>query len=218
MKRKKEIQPHWRPNFRIQSTLPDIKVVRTDFMINSIALALVLVAFFFLLQRVYSAYSMRATIEDMEQRLRVAEADNKQSLQVSARFRKAAEHVVELQRFYGWPLSAHEFLAQLALLKPKDLSFSQVMLSETIVKEGKDDLTGKVGYRIEITGEVLELTVLNEFKGALQQLELLNPAGFASVVDESMEQRDAKTGIIPFRISIAVSVEKAAKKNKGAKG
>jgi hypothetical protein len=212
---KKEIQPYWRPDFKIQSTLPDIKVVRTDFIINFIAVALVLVVGFSLLQREYRAFSLRGTIEDMEQRIRISEADDNIKLRASERFREAAQHVVELQRFYSSPLPAHEFLAELALLKPKDLIFSRVMLSESILKE---DGGAQMGYRIQITGDVRELTVLTEFKGVLQQSDLLNPEGFVSVVDESMQQRDAKTGIVPFQISISLSAEKESKASEGGKG
>ncbi len=215
MSSKKEIQPYWRPDFKIQSTLPDIKVVRTDFIINFIAVALVLVVGFSLLQREYRAFSLRGTIEDMEQRIRISEADDNIKLRASERFREAAQHVVELQRFYSSPLPAHEFLAELALLKPKDLIFSRVMLSESILKE---DGGAQMGYRIQITGDVRELTVLTEFKGVLQQSDLLNPEGFVSVVDESMQQRDAKTGIVPFQISISLSAEKESKASEGGKG
>lgn len=215
MSSKKEIQPYWRPDFKIQSTLPDIKVVRTDFIINFIAVALVLVVGFSLLQREYRAFSLRGTIEDMEQRIRISEADDNIKLRASERFREAAQHVVELQRFYSSPLPAHEFLAELALLKPKDLIFSRVMLSESILKE---DGGAQMGYRIQITGDVRELTVLTEFKGVLQQSGLLNPEGFVSVVDESMQQRDAKTGIVPFQISISLSAEKESKASEGGKG
>ncbi len=215
MSRKKELQPNWRPNFRIQSTLPDIKVVRTDFIINSVALALVCMAFFFLLEREYRAFSMRGTIEHMEQRIRLAETADKHSLQLSQRFRKATQHVIELQRFYNSPLPAHDFLAELALLKPKDLIFSNVKLSEAIYKEKKNP--ARMGYKIQISGDVPELTLLNEFKGVLQQSSLLNPQGFVSVVDERMQSRDVETRIIPFEISIALTTEKPSKAAKGGK-
>jgi hypothetical protein len=210
--KQKEVQPYWRPDFKIQATLPDIKVIRTDFIINFFALGLLLLTVFFLLQREYHAYSLRATIEDMERRIRVAEADDKDSLQLSARFRKEAARVVELQRFYSSPWPAHEFLAELAQLKPQDLSFSRVQFAETIAKKG-----AKLGYGIQIAGDVRELTVLNAFKTALQGSAFFNPEGFVCVVNESMQQRDAKTGIIPFQIAIALNVEAPAAASEGGK-
>ena len=41
-------QPNWHPNFRIADSLPDLKVVRTDFFINAISLSLAAVAVFLL--------------------------------------------------------------------------------------------------------------------------------------------------------------------------
>jgi hypothetical protein len=213
--RKKEPQPYWRPDFRIQSTLPDIKVVRTDFIINFVALALVFVAFSSLLEREYRALSMRGAIEQMQQRIQLAEAADKHSLQLSQRFRKATQHVLELQRFYNAPLPAHDFLAELALSKPEDLIFSSVALSEVIHREKKSP--ARMGYQIQIKGDVPELTLLDEFKGVLQQSSLLNPKGFVSVVDERMQPRDVETRIIPFEISIALTTEKPAKADEGGK-
>lgn len=210
MSRKREIQPYWRPDFKIQSTLPDIKVVRTDFIINSIAVALALIAGFTLLQREYRAYSLRSAIVGMEQRIRVSEADDNLNLQESARFRESAQSIEELQRFFRVPFTAHDFLAELSLLKPKGLIFSRVMISEAVItskKKGQGGTAAKpqVKYTINVTGDVRELTVLTQFKGALKASPLLNPEGFEVMVNESMQQRNAATGITPFQVSISLA-------------
>ena len=88
-------------------------------------------------------------------------------------------------------------------------------LSEAIYKEKKNP--ARMQYKIQISGDVPELTLLNEFKGVLQQSSLLNPQGFVSVVDERMQSRDVKTRIIPFEISIALTTEKPSKAAKGGK-
>ena len=216
MRPKKEFQPHWRPNFSVRATLPDIKLVRTGFIVNFISFALLLLCLGLFLQSEYRIWSMRATVQELEQRIRLSEAEDQRSLELSGRFRELAAHAIELQRFYSAPLPPHELLAELAVLKPKDLVFSRVLLTEEVVKEKK--APAQMRYRIQISGDVPELTLLNQYKGALQQSRLLNPDGFDCVVDESMQQRDAITRIIPFEIWITLSAAKKPGSGKGGKG
>jgi len=221
MSRQRDIQPYWRPDFKIQSTLPDIKIVRTDFMINAIAIALMLIAAFTLLQSEYRAYSLNHSIASMEQSIAETAVNNSQNLQESERFRQSAQSVVELQVFFRAPFTAHELLAELARLKPTGLIFSRVMLSNAIIKQKGTDQTeaqAQLTYEINITGDVRELMVLTEFKAALQASPSLNPDGFEVAVDESMQQRNAQTGITPFRISILLTPATSASPSKGGEG
>jgi hypothetical protein len=221
MSGKHDIQPYWRPDFKIQSSLPDIKVVRTDFIINFIAVALVLIAVFTLLQREYRAYSLRSSINSMEQRVRLSEADDNLNLKESELFRESAQSVDELQRFFRAPFAAHELLAELASLRPEGLIFSRVILTEQITQKkgtGKASSEPQMAYDINITGDVRELTVLTQFKGALQASPSLNLEGFVVVVDESMQGRNTLTGITPFQVSISLTPAASASPSKGGVG
>ncbi len=219
---KDDRQPYWRPDFKIQSTLPDIKVVRTDFIINFIAVVLVLIAVFTLFEREYRASSLRSSIAGMEQRIRAAEADDNLHLKQSARFRESAQSVEDLQHLFRAPFTAHEFLAALSSLKPDGLIFSRVQISEAVVtpkRKGRGGAAAKsqMAYTISITGAVRELTILTQFKGALQAAPSLNFEGFEVVVDESMNQRNATTGITPFKVSISLAPAAQPAAAKGGK-
>lgn len=216
MSSKHDIQPYWRPDFKIQSTLPDIKVVRTDFIINAIAVALMLIAAFTLLQHEYRAYSLNRSIASMEQSIEETVANNNQNLEESERFRESAQSVAELQIFFRAPFAAHELLAELARLKPAGLIFSRIMLSDSIIKQkGTDQTEAQMAYEINITGDARGLMVLTQFKAALQASPAMNPDGFEVVVDESMQQRNANTGITPFRVSISLTPATTKTPSKG---
>jgi len=133
-KANKNIQPNWRPNFVDAAELPDIKVIRTGFIINFVAVLLMLVAGFYVLQREYRAFALKNTIEDMEQRIRVADADDAAHLRLSREFRDQAAHVAELEKFYAAPVLAHEFLAQITRMRPEELIFKQLSLVESMRK------------------------------------------------------------------------------------
>lgn len=197
----KNVQPHWRPNFVNGAELPDIKVIRTDFIVNFIAVVLLLLVGFFVLQREYRAYVLKDTISEMEQRIRTADADDAASLKLSREFRDLAAHVVELEKFYATPIKAHEFLTQITRMRPEKLIFNQISLIEFAEKEGTTPI---VTYRINISGNVRALTILDEFKGELFSWELLNFEGYTLDIDEALQGRDADTGIFPYTLEITL--------------
>jgi hypothetical protein len=193
------MQPHWRPNFNNPSALPDIKVIRTDFIVNFIAVSLALIVGFYAVQREYRAYSLKQSIGKMEQRIRVAEPDDNLHLAQSERFRESSRHIVELQKFFVSPTPAHQLLAQLTELKPEGLIFNMVNFSEGIAKEGSKSFAE---YRINFSGDVKDPLFLDEFKTSLQDSSLLDRSDYESEINESLQSRDAKTGIFPYRMSI----------------
>ena len=200
-KANKHVQPHWRPNFVDASELPDIKAIRTDFIINFVAVVLLLLVGFYVLQREYRVYALGNTIAEMEQRIRVAEGDDRASLEISREFRDLAAHIAELEKFYATPVVAHEFLTEITKMRPEELIFKQISLVESTEKEGT---TQVVTYRINISGEVRSLTVLDEFKGELFNWELLNIEEYALDIDEALQGRDAETGIFPYTLEITL--------------
>ncbi len=211
------MQPFWRPNFNIPSTLPDIKVVRTDFIVNFIAVSLALMASFYVAKREYRAYTLSNTIEELRQDISVAEPDDKLNLAMSERFREASRHIVELEKFYESPMRVHELMAQLAELRPEGLIFQIVTLSENVAKKGTKSF---VEYSINISGDVKDPVLLGDFKARLQASELFAQSDYESEIDESLRSRDAKTGIFPYRLMIVLREANAAKtgKKKGAEG
>ena len=220
-KPKKSIQPHWRPNFRNASTLPDIKVIRTEFVINFVAVLLVLVFGAMAVQREYRAFSLGGEIAEMEASVEAGEPLDTAHLKLSERFREAGRHVEELQKFYDTPFSPEMLLVGLAQLKPEDLIFSSFSFSEAIVKKkgkGKRAVaTTSIQYKISLSGDVRGLTVLDEFKGAVRESSLLEVEGYDLAVDESVQQRDAMTGIVAYKISVSLVKGKDSTKAKGEK-
>ncbi|MEO0510851.1 MAG: hypothetical protein AAF065_13445 [Verrucomicrobiota bacterium] len=207
MKRsKKEVQPHWRPNFVDPAGLPDIKAIRTDFIINIVAVLLMLLVGFYLVQREYRSHSLSKTIADMEERIQAAESEDKKSLRLSKQFRDAAETVAELEKFYEAPMLAHEFLAEITTLRPDDLIFQKIAFTEVPKKEGASNM---VVYSITISGDARSLTVLDEFKGELSTWDRLNVETYELQIDESLQGRDKDTGIFPYTLEITLSPRKA---------
>jgi len=198
---KKDVQPHWRPNFVNASELPDIKAVRTGFIINFVAVVLLLMVGFYLLQREYHAYSLAREIEEMEQRIQISEPDDVASLKVSREFRELAENVSELELFYTSPVRAHELLTELARIRPEKIIYTRLSMAEILEKDGKKSF---VGYRINIAGEVDEtaLEVLGSFKQTLEDWEFLDLGDYEKTISDSLQGRDAVARTFPFTLEI----------------
>lgn len=211
-KSKRDIQPYWRPNFVNTSGLPDIKVVRTNFIVNSVAFTLLICIGFVLVQKEYKAFSLKRTIAGLEERVQLAEGEDKAYLRLNQKFRKAAENVVEMEKFYVTPFFPHEFLSEVSLLRPDGLIFNQVSVLE---KKGGTKATAKqVVYEVVVSGEVRTLTALDEFKSKVSDWDLLAVEGYVSEIEETVQGRNAQTGIFPYSLRIIMTPGKNEDKSK----
>lgn len=202
MKRsKKDREPNWRPNFVSTSELPDIKVIRTDFIINFIAVALALGMVTLALKREYSLRTLETTIDQLENRISRAEPSDSNNLQLSREFKKAAAYVLEVNKFSDTPFFMHELVQTLAFIQPEDLIYKSIGITEAINEEG-----GKksIAYLVALSGDAKSLTVLDEFKSILAQAEALQLPGYRIEIDETLQGRDEQTGIFPYSLSISL--------------
>lgn len=212
MKRsKKNLQPAWRPNFVNQSELPDIKVVRTNFIINIFAVALALSMVFVLAKREYSAAVLETTISRLEERIAGAEASDQKNLALSRQFKESAEYVLEVGKFVEAPFLPHELVYHLSVIKPDDIIYRSINLSENSEGKGKK---GVITYRVNLNGDAKNLTVLDEFKDILARAEGLQFPGYGIEIDETLEGRDERTGIFPYRMTISFTPQASDNKKR----
>lgn len=125
MLKKGKTQP-WFFDFRITQTLPDIKFIRTNFILSFVSLFFFLgcLGFFF-----YDRMSLNEK-EDKARRL-TAEVNsfasgNKENLELSARFLENQNPLKEFSSFYEGELPLAYLLESLSRGCPDDLAFSQV--------------------------------------------------------------------------------------------
>ena len=209
----KDQQPHWRPNFSDPSGLPDIKVVRTNFIINFAATLAALLTLFIVGQREYNALTLRQAAQDMEAQVQAADGEDKKNLQLSQKFVDASQEILELERFYASPITSHEVLVELSKLRPEGLLFKNITISEIEKKKGTRSY---VVYQIDLIGEVEDPVLLSDFKQSIQESAVIEFEGMSKSIEESLRGRDSKTGIFPYRLMI--SIQPGGSNKKGAKG
>lgn len=167
-KGKREIQSHWRPNFIKFSKLPDIKVIQTNFIVNFIALTVVLICSFFVVKREYRVLSLSVAAAQMQEQIQLSEAGDNSKLSMSIEFNKTAANIIDLEKFCSLPTLVHQFLVDVSAIRPTGLAFRSIAFSEPILSKGKKQ---DVGYRLSVTGEVEDLLELESLKSLLQNAE-----------------------------------------------
>ncbi len=208
-KAKKKTQPDWHPDFRITEELPDIKVVRTDFLVNGLALLLMLVLGVILAQRELKTIELNSQIESIRTELDTEAAENRANLALNKEFQEAMAKIEDLNRFYTEPFLLHQFLAGLATQKPDDIRFSGITIDRSIV-----DAKGKkktVEYALTLNGQVRDPQVLFNFKQTLN--DLLDIRGdFASPTDPLISEnvsstRNEVTGTFGFTLRVVLQLK-----------
>jgi hypothetical protein len=124
--------PGWHPDFRIAASLPDNKVVRTDFIINGIALAILAVM-------VWLLYSRESQLQEASVEVARWNADidaNKpkfnEALGLQREFTEAEKRLAEVAAFTTTPVEISELINRLGNSLPKLVAIDVV--------ERKDDV------------------------------------------------------------------------------
>ncbi len=208
-RKKSQTVPRWRTNFRITEELPDIKVVRTHFLINFAAIALLIAACFVVAQREYTLRTLNESMQLLDQRLQSGQAGNRESLAWNKRFIDSARKVEEIKTHYQAPFVHHLFLAELAMTRPRDMVFRQI--SYQVIPAPPPPRTRARGaaptrhsnlpsYTIQLRGDVRELNILDQLKTLLADFSYANGTYRVDVTESVQPRTDA--GTFPFAIEI----------------
>lgn len=168
-KKKKEF-PAWHPDYRIAEDLPDIKAVRTDFLINAGALALALALVVALAYREISIFGLENEIQSLEDEEKRLEGDNMRVVSLNTRFMKRKRIHDDLEAFYDAPFDVPRFFADVARIRPGEIAFEEISYLEA--EEPEDDVLDRT-YRLFFRGQTRSLKVIDEFKTSLAELPYL---------------------------------------------
>lgn len=123
--------PPWHPNFRNYEKLPDIKVVRTAFFVNGVAIFLAVGLLTYFSFKEWQIHSVNVQIADWERQI---ERDKKMSDQAVAHFKKfQAEEakIAEVDTFVKSKPLVSELLIRLAQTLPANIAIDSFDLRET---------------------------------------------------------------------------------------
>ena len=176
--RKKKRTEHalWRPNFRDAENLPDIKVIRTDFLLNVVSVSLVILVVGLLAYREYRIADLSASVEAVAANIDRNLASDRENVKMSREFAAYEASLAEFIRFHNVPVAPSELLVDLARKQPDPLVLEAVKFSGAWSGRGKDRTAI---YSMTLLGTVENAAsrpapqVVSEYRTALAELPTL---------------------------------------------
>jgi hypothetical protein len=207
-KPKKEEHAFWRPDFRDVDGLPDIKVIRTDFLLNviSVSLAIGLIGLF--AYREFRGYMISETIDNLSEEILHNEATNESNVKLSGEFRGLQNGLREFNRFQNVPVLPDELLAELAAMQPDPVILDNVSFIGSLAGEGKKK---DVIYTLTLSGTVDDSTpglgsqVITQYRSALSKLSVLED--YFQTSELTGFSRNEALALFNFTIRIVLSDE-----------
>lgn len=121
----------WHSNFRNAAELPDTKVVRTAFFINSVAVLLFASVLLLFVYQEYTIAGLRGEIATAEQQLEKEKKPSAQAIALYKTFGEEDKKIIELETFLkGNKIVLSEFITRVGQLLPKRMSITTVEYSE----------------------------------------------------------------------------------------
>jgi hypothetical protein len=184
---------NWHPDFRDVAALPDLKVVRTSFVVNVLCITLASVSLLFTAYREYEGFSRRSEIRAAEESMS------------SKEFNEAHRRFIEAENFLQAPFATSELLVALNQSLPGNMDFTRIAYdNSTLTLRGTiRGASETASTRVSAYQEVLRS---NKMIGAL----------FPDVSLKSLD-RDPRTQGLSFEIILKVPSTTAPAAKKGAK-
>jgi hypothetical protein len=193
--------PLWHPNFRNFERLPDTKVVRTTFFVNTAAGAAAIALVLWLGYREYTLKNLGTQIAEAQAQIDANAKQNTEALRLTQLFNDEDKKVADVEAFIKMPVTPSEFITLIGQTLPKQIliEFTDMRIP-TDPKNQQYTLRGVVaGTRDQAAGSAssyVELLKANPRLGAVFDpitLEKLTP--------------DGATGFMSFEISLKVKTE-----------
>jgi hypothetical protein len=145
----------WHPNFRVVETLPDTKVIRTSFLVNSVAVVVLMAAIAVFTQRELALADVRTESDDWQRTIDQNKPKLVRDLQLQKEFSEEEKRVREVTKFLGGNFKITEILVRLGSTLPRmividsiDFHAENLTLRGTLVGSS-DRTTGLANSYIE---------------------------------------------------------------------
>lgn len=136
--------PPWHTNFRNFERLPDTKVVRTTFFINTAAIAVAVGMVLWLVSREYTNHSLQEQITEAKHQIESNTKQNAEALRLSKVFLDEQKKLDDAAAFMKVPITVLEFVDLLAQTMPKEIIIDYVETRITDPKNSVFQVRGRV--------------------------------------------------------------------------
>jgi hypothetical protein len=194
-------RPQWHPNFRNFERLPDTKVVRTTFFVNTAAIGAALCLLLWLGYREYHIHSLREQIADANADIASNLKQNTDAIRLSQLFSAEERKLTEAMAFLRAPISLAEYINILGESLPKEISieFAEARMGEA--SGGIFILRGLVaGTPDQASGTAS--SYVDTLRAHPRLGSVFNPITLTNL------NRDAASGFLSFEILLKVKGDK----------
>ncbi len=192
--------PLWHTNFRNFERLPDTKVVRTTFFINTGAIALTLGLLLWLGYREYHLYNLREQIADAQKSIDNNSRQNKESLRQARIFTDEEKKLEEAMAFLQQPITPSEYINLLGQTLPKEIALQYAEVRLAGVSNPTFALRGLVaGTPDQASGAASRY--VDMLRGHPKLGTVFDPITLEKL------NRDASAGFLTFEISLKIKSE-----------
>jgi len=198
--------PKWHPDFRDTEVLPDIKVVRTNFLVNFIAFALAVVAVGNLAFSEYQALTMSKSIEAERAKIDDGLSANRNYLKASKEFEAEAPKIRDLNSFYTGYVDPLEVVLALSESRPETVALGSIRVGVGKVNKGtakrpKMVLVPECTINGRLRGDSAEaLDVIDEYATILRNMPIFQDR--LDSIEVSRPTRNATLGVFEFSVVI----------------
>lgn len=202
LKKKSDAQPVaaplWHTNFRDFERLPDTKVVRTTFFINTAAIAVAIGMLLWLGYREYDNHNIGQQIAEANQQIETNKKQNAEALRLSKVFLEEEKKIGEAVAFMKVPVTPSEFIALLGETLPKDISIDYVDTRITEPKNSVFQLRGRVaGTPDQASG--ITSSYVDMLRADARLSKIFDP------ITLNRLDRDSTAGFMVFEISLTIN-------------
>jgi len=197
VRKKKSNQPAWHADFRRTDELPDVKAVRTGFLVNFVAIA---IAVWICVQ----AYLTMEEAEKYDEDLQATQTDvsnlkprSDAAEKVDKRFSELANRLKAFQRFYQTNVDAFTIFSNFAATMPDNVAVNYIRI-DTNVRRGEMTRVLNTAAYMEFQGSQ-SFTAVDDYLAALQESEIFPEADLAEVT-KSGQVHDEGRGVIRFNL------------------
>jgi len=198
--------PLWHPNFRNFERLPDTKVVRTTFFVNTAAIAVTIGLLLWMGYREYHIYSLGEQIAEAQKEIDSNSKQNQEALRLSKLFADEEKKLAEAQAFRQAPINAAEFVTLLGQTLPKEISIESVDARTA-------DASGTVNYQLR---GLVAGTPDQAAGAASSYVEMLRAHPRLGTVFDPITlanlNRDARSSFLAFDIQMKIKAQPKEKK------
>src|SRR3954465_3315363 len=116
-----EGEPLWHANFRNFERLPDTKVVRTTFFVNTAAGAAAIALALWLGYREYTLKNLGSQIAEAQAQIDANAKQNAEALRLTQAFSDEDKKIADAEAFMKMPVPASEFILLIGQTLPKEI-------------------------------------------------------------------------------------------------